>query len=275
MNERLIAPRMSLAVGFIWIAFAVGFCPSRASASDASRATTAEQDHYQRGRLWSRQGRSDLALAEFDQAIALDPKFAAAYNSRGNEYFRLGDYERAIADYNEAALIEPGAGVIYCNRAGARLKQGEAEIAVDDYDAAIERRPDYAPAFFGRANALVVQGRYWQALADYRQAIRLDPQCAPAYDNLAWLLASAPLSEHRNGKQAVEMATKACELTAWNDAGPIATLAAACAEARDFAGAIHWQRRAIELAPDQKPLKSRLLTYLARRPYHSQPSLEL
>lgn len=246
-----------------------------ADVSPAKLAPAAGWDYYARGRSWSVQGRSDLAIADFDQAIALNPKFGAAFNCRGNEYFRLGDYERAIADYNEAVFLDPNPGIVYCNRAGAWLKSGEVEIALDDYREAIERNPSHAPAYFGRANVWVVQAKYSHALADYRYAIRLDPQFAAAYDNLAWVLASAPLSEHRNGKQAVEMATKACELTDWTQADFIATLAAAYAETGNFADAIHWQKRAIELAPDRKPLQARLVTYLARRPYHAQPSKEL
>lgn len=254
----------------------------QASAADALRSLqeidqtpATAWEYYGRGRSWSAQGRSDLALADFDRAITLNPKFGAAFNGRANEYFRVGDYERAIADYNEAVFLDPNPGIVYCNRAGAWLKSGEVEIALEDYREAIERNPSYAPAYFGRANASVAKASYSQALADYRQAIRLDPQFAAAYDNLAWVLASAPLSDHRNGKQAVEMATKACELTDWKQADFVATLAAAYAETGNFADAIHWQKRAIELAPERKPLQTRLVTYLARRPYHAQPSKEL
>lgn len=277
MNQRLTGRLTALAVGLFSIACALRCEAARPATADAEpkRATSARQDAYRRARLWSERGRGDLALAAFDEALALDPNFAAALNGRGNEYFRSGDYPRAIANYNQALLLEPRSGVAYCNRAGAWLMLGEAEIAIDDYSEAIERRADYAPAYFGRASAQAAQGQYAPALADYRQAIRLDPQFAAAYENLAWLLASAPASARRNGRQAVELAARACELTGWRQSEPIATLAAACAESRDFDGAIHWQRRAIELAPGEQRLQDRLITYLARRPFHSQPSLEL
>ena len=281
-NKRLIAAWTYFACFSPLIASSVMAQEERASAADADRSRreidqrpATAWDYFGRARSWSAQGRSELALSDFDRAIALNPKFGAAFNGRGNEHFRLGDYERAIADYNEAVFLDPNPGIAYCNRAGAWLKSGEVEIALDDYSEAIERNPTYAPAYFGRANAWVAEAKYSQALADYRQAIQLDRQYAAAYDNLAWILASAPLSEHRNGEQAVEMATKACELTDWKQADFLATLAAAHAETGNFADAIHWQKRAIELAPERKPLQSRLVTYLARRPYHAQPSKEL
>ena len=284
-NNRLTACLTCVACCFSSVAFVVLVGPSRSSAAEgkcgqaaavvATPQPATARDYYRRGRAESAAGRCAEALSDFDQAIALDPKFGAAFNSRGNEYFRLGDYERAIADYNEAVFLDPNPGVVYCNRAGAWLACGEIEIALDDYREAIERNPRYAPAYFGRANAWASDAKYSQAVADYRAAIQIDPQFAEAYDNLAWLLASGPASQHRNGKQAVEMSTKACELTGWERADFIATLAAAYAEAGNFADAIHWQKRAIELAPDRKAYSDRLVTYYARRPYHSQPSKEL
>jgi Tfp pilus assembly protein PilF len=268
-------------LGSAWLAAAVAQSasagdPPQKAVADASAAIElapgAELAYYHRGRSWSRQGRSEQAIADFSRAIRLNPKFSAAYNSRANEFFRVGDYEKAIADYNDAAFLDPNPGMVYCNRAGAWLKSGEVEIALDDYGEAIARNPAYAPAFYGRGNAWVVSGEYKSAVADYRRAIELDPKYAEVYDNLAWLLASGPAAEHRNGAEAVKLAAKACELTAWKAAGPVATLAAAHAEAGDFTSAVRWQKRAIELAPEQAPLRTRLAGYQVRKPYHSRPS---
>jgi len=267
--------------GSAWLAAAVAQPalagdPTQKAVADAGAAIelapAAELAYYHRGRSWSQQGRSEQAIADFSRAIRLNPKFSAAYNSRANEFFRLGDYEKAIADYNDAAFLDPNPGMVYCNRAGAWLKSGEVEIAIDDYGEAIRRNPAYAPAFHGRGNAWVVSGEYKSALADYRRAIELDPKYAEVYDNLAWLLASGPAAEHRDGAEAVKLATKSCELTVWKSAGPIATLAAAHAEAGDFTSAVRWQKRAIELAPEQTRLRTRLASYQIRKPYHSRPS---
>ena len=267
--------------GSAWLAAAVAQPalagdPTQKAVADAGAAIelapAAELAYYHRGRSWSQQGRSEQAIADFSRAIRLNPNFCAAYNGRANEFFRLGDYEKAIADYNDAAFLDPNPGMVYCNRAGAWLKSGEVEIAIDDYGEAIRRNPAYAPAFHGRGNAWVVSGEYKSALADYRRAIELDPKYAEVYDNLAWLLASGPAAEHRDGAEAVKLATKSCELTVWKSAGPIATLAAAHAEAGDFTSAVRWQKRAIELAPEQTRLRTRLASYQIRKPYHSRPS---
>ncbi len=42
----------------------------------------------------------DKAIADLDQAIALQPNFAAAYTNRGIAYRGKGAYDRAIADHD-------------------------------------------------------------------------------------------------------------------------------------------------------------------------------
>jgi hypothetical protein len=59
-------------------------------------------------------------------------------------------------------------------------------------------------------------------------------------------LATCPDARYRDGKLAVAAATRAAELTNWKDRNVLETLAAAYAEAGDFASAVHWQQRARE-----------------------------
>jgi hypothetical protein len=82
--------------------------------------------------------------------------------------------------------------------------------------------------------------------------------------------ATAPESRLRDGRRAVEAATRACELTGWKHAPFVDTCAAAYAEAGDFEKAVKWQTRAIELLNDEsarQDFRSRLRLYEARQPY--------
>ena len=72
------------------------------------------------------------------------------------------------------------------------------------------------------------------------------------------------------GNKGVEAATKACELTDWQEAGIIDTLAAAFAEVGDFSSALKWQTKAIELESDAKNKEefvTRLKLYQQKQPY--------
>ena len=88
---------------------------------------------------------------------------------------------------------------------------------------------------------------------------------------LAWLLATCAVEGLRDGKKAVELATKACELAESKDPRMITTLAAALAESGEFDRAVEKEREAIRLTTDpaQKHWEqSRLEYYLNKQPYH-------
>ncbi len=64
---------------------------------------------------------------------------------------------------------------------------------------------------------------------------------------MAWLRATCPVARVRNGKEAVEAATNACELTNWEKWEYIDALAGAFAEAGDFEKAVNYQEQAIQM----------------------------
>ncbi len=64
-------------------------------------------EYVRRGREWSDKREYDRAIAEFNEALRLDPKHAGAYFQRGFALQSKGDYARAITDYLEVTRIEP------------------------------------------------------------------------------------------------------------------------------------------------------------------------
>jgi tetratricopeptide (TPR) repeat protein len=102
-----------------------------------------------------------------------------------------------------------------------------------------------AAALTNRGLAESRRGNWQRAIEDYREALRLQPKPANAHNNLAWLLAACPVDALRNGQEAVERATWACNATGWSNSGCLGTLAAACAEVGDFDQAVRLQKRAL------------------------------
>jgi tetratricopeptide (TPR) repeat protein len=100
-----------------------------------------------------------------------------------------------------------------------------------------------------------------------KESLQFDPSPADAYNSLAWLRASCPDEKHRNGAEAVDYATKACEASDYKNAVWIATLAAAYAEQGNFDEAIRWQTKAMELRPTQRA-EERLQQYKSGKPFH-------
>jgi hypothetical protein len=111
-------------------------------------------------------------------------------------------------------------------------------------------------------------------IADYEAAVRVDPNNAQACAELGRIYASFPVSKWRDGQKAVKAATRACELTDWKDHGYMATLAAAYSEAGDSSNAVEWQKKALDLIPEderidvQAEYEERLRLYESDKPYH-------
>ncbi len=69
-------------------------------------------------------GDAARAIADYDQAIRLDPQNANAYAGRGTGYFRQRDYARAIAEYDQAIRLNPREGY-YRSRAAIYYQLGD------------------------------------------------------------------------------------------------------------------------------------------------------
>lgn len=103
-----------------------------------------------------------------------------------------------------------------------------------------------AVSFYRRGNAYRKMGRYQDALADYREVRRRLPDNPHIYNDMAWMLATAPDTSVRDGNEAVRLAHRAVSLRdshVFRD-----TLAAAYAEAGHFPTAIEEENRALRMA---------------------------
>jgi tetratricopeptide (TPR) repeat protein len=135
------------------------------------------------------------------------------------------------------------------------MSEGLSAVRSRNYDAAagrftkvIDAGGESAVLSSALTNRGLVEGRRgnWQrAIDDYREALRLQPNLASAHNNLAWLLATCPVDALRNGQEAVEHATFACEATGWSKLNCVGTLAAAYAEVGDFPQAVRLQQRVL------------------------------
>jgi tetratricopeptide (TPR) repeat protein len=130
------------------------------------------------------------------------------------------------------------------------------------------------------ADLLGLLGRGSAATYHYREALRLQPALAQARNNLAWLLATHPDPQLRNGPEAIRLAEEACRQTESKDPVFLGTLAAAYAEAGRFADAVSMAEQARRLA-DAAGLKQiverngeLLQLYRAGQAYHQPPPVE-
>jgi len=123
----------------------------------------------------------NAAISDFDRIIDLDPNYALAHHRRGYVYFKLEDYKSAITNFDEAILLNPNQANYYRYRGLAYANLGDHKSAIADYDEAIRLEPNFAPGYFSRGLSYAVSRNYQSAIANYDEAIRLEPNYAPAY----------------------------------------------------------------------------------------------
>lgn len=102
----------------------------------------------------------------------------ATFVNRGIIKMRRGTLDLAIRDFDEAIARDPDEAEAYLNKGMALLKEPEGyEAAVPLFSTALEkrtRRP--AVAYYGRAVANELGGHVREAYFDYREASRIEPK---------------------------------------------------------------------------------------------------
>jgi tetratricopeptide (TPR) repeat protein len=262
-----------------------------------------------RGNAYAGKGDWDHALRDYDEAIKVEPKNADAWVNRGNAYAHKNQRDKSTHDYNEAIRLNPNLAQAYCNRALDYLAAGNTDKALADLTEAIRIDPKFVGAYSRRSVVLMRLKRTDEALADAQTAVTLKPESGEAYlfrgrlhlarrkfaearadfervlqlarepqpallNDVAWFYATCPDRSGRDGKRAVDLAKKACELTQWKDAHVLDTLAAAYAEAGDFNQAVKWQTQALSSpdtpADERSGMQQRLGLYQKHQTYHQE-----
>jgi tetratricopeptide (TPR) repeat protein len=170
--------------------------------------------------------------------------------------------------------LDPGSALAHFNLGLEWSKRGLFDQTLDEFKQAA--RMD--PAVEGLQPAVVSakRGKAIQTIARYREALRSTPDETAVLNNLAWILATCPEAEMRNGAEAVSLAGRACESTGFKEPLLIGTLAAAYAEAGRFDLAVTTAAKACDLAAalGRTELADRnrelLQQYEKKQAYHEQ-----
>ncbi|MFT7641589.1 MAG: tetratricopeptide (TPR) repeat protein, partial [Pirellulaceae bacterium] len=180
------------------------------------------------------------------------------------------NYAAAIADMEKVLKQDPDSIQWNLQLGGYLSSSGRPRKAVELFTVMVEKNPKSWECRRARADTLLTISEHKQAVADYEIALKEQPKHSGMLNNLAWVLATCPTDEMRNGKRAVELATAACEGTKYEAAHILSTLAAAYAETGDFKTAKKWSKKAVELGGDDEvseQLKKELESYQNEKPW--------
>lgn len=249
--EFLSALRAPMAVGAGIAACALAFCALSSKHQLATwRSTQALFSHAHEvtrnnyladtvlGSILTEEGRHQEALAHFESALKVQPRYAETHYRMALALTAMKRYPDALARFQQALSVDPRNPDIFAGLAAAQRQSGDLASASATYRRALEGRPQSQPLRQALALLLHQQGNYTDALAEYRQLIKINPHHPEWRNNLAWVLATHESAEFRNGAEAVALAEGAVQQTSRKVAVLLGTLAAAYAEAGRFEDAV-------------------------------------
>jgi lipoprotein NlpI len=121
----------------------------------------------------------DAVSASVDgESIGLASGDGPVLRARGVAYYLKGDFDRAIADYDEAIRLNPKDRDALGLRGNAYKTKGDFGHAIADHDQLVQLDTRDARAYFARARVYWQSASFAKSLADLDQAIQLDPKSA-------------------------------------------------------------------------------------------------
>ncbi len=211
--------------------------------------------YYERGWILRRNNEVDAAVRDFDHAIQLNPKNTNFYEAKAGAFFQLQKWNEALNAIQTELSVNPKASGAYGYRALIEERMGKTKSALSDAHTALTLDHNNPEAHVARMKSYIRLKEIPQAEEELRVFLHLrSPGSESATLNtVAWIRATCPEQQLRNGKEAVAMAKKACELTHWQNLHYTDTLAAAYAETGDFDSAVKYQEEALKRTYSRPP----------------------
>lgn len=231
-----------------------------------------------RARILQQANQSDKALADLEKVLLRQPNHPAALELRGLIAADNRDYAMAIRDFRRLRDRNENNALVHGQLGMLHLAAKQPRAAIQEFTRALEIDPGQFGSWRGRSDAEISIGEHEKAKSDLEKALAINPEDDGVLNNLAWLLATSPEDNLRDGKRAITLATKACEVTEWKEAHVISTLAAGYAETGDFDSAKRFSQQAIEAGSDveevKKQLEKELESYQKGQPWREKQSLK-
>jgi tetratricopeptide (TPR) repeat protein len=249
-------------------------------------APSAPGPHQELGEIYREKGDIAKAIEQFNKVLQLQPGLALTLIHRAEAYLQNKQADEALVDIEAVLKVNPDLPTVRALRAQALASKERWPEAIAEMKSLADSQPDQPEyrmqlavyyllakqphkaieaytdlldhdaknlfALRGRADAYLTIGEHQKAVKDFEKAYAADPKDTSVLNNFAWVLATSPDDKVRDGKRAIDLAQKACELTEYKQTHILSTLAAAYAETGDFTKAREWSQKALDLFQTQR-----------------------
>lgn len=203
--------------------------------------------HNDLGCLLARRDKLAEALTHFETSVKLNPEATDARINLGQACAFQGRFQEAEVHFRAVLERKPFHAEAHRHLANSLSRRGREQEALPHLRAALALQAN-PQTRLDIAGTLYRTGDHQRAVAQLRRVVAAQPDSVEALSNLAWILATSPYAEVRDGTAAVQYAKRACELTQFNAARQVGTLAAAYAEAGNYSEAVAAAGKAISAA---------------------------
>lgn len=155
------------------------------------------------------------------------------------------------------------------NDATSKRDQSKFDEAAQHLKEALALKPGLAAILRERAHLNRARGEVAAAAADYDEILRQNPDCDCAHRDWAWMLATCEDDKARNATEAMKHAQAAIRLRVVPTWQNLSALAAAKAEAGDFAEALETERKALQLSFNNSQILQRIEVYRSEKAFRT------
>jgi tetratricopeptide (TPR) repeat protein len=124
------------------------------------------------------------AIAEWSEAVRLDPQDVAGCVNLGNLYLETRDLDKAAEQYRAGIKAEPDNPQARLGLGLVLVEQQKLDEAIEEYRNLVKTHPRLASAYNNLGVALEKKGQVEEAKAQYQKALQLEPNYADAKYNL-------------------------------------------------------------------------------------------
>jgi tetratricopeptide (TPR) repeat protein len=205
-------------------------------------------EHSNLGDALFQNGQTDKAIAQFQEALKIDPSFAGAHNNLGIAFYKNGQLDQAISEFSKALTLDPQNAAYHDNLGDTLIGNRQVAEAINECREATKIDPDNAVYHDDFGDALYDEGQMDDAITQFQAALKIDPYNETFQNHLAQAILKLATSPDANVKKALELARQANQLSGHDNPLLLRVQAAAESQCGSYSEAVETARSALSLA---------------------------